>query len=114
MSTDSPSNSMRYSLLGEDTSTNLEKLETFKGEVDWSYLKPHYERGCLFFVDVELDITVVGEAFSRDDSAAVKGWLKTGELVKIEAMHAFQWEDNVKQQFEALVVSPFVLCCTIS
>lgn len=100
---------MKYGLIGEDHSSDSEKLEKFKGEVDWSYLKPHFERDCLFFVDPSLEMTVVGEAMAKDDSAAVKGWMKTGDLVKIGGLHAFQWEDG-QTEFEALVISPFVLC----
>ncbi|MBK1833655.1 DUF2288 family protein [Roseibacillus ishigakijimensis] len=100
---------MKYAMLGEDTATDAEKLAKFQGEVDWSYLKPHYERDCLYFVDPELDMTTVGEAMAKDDSAAVKGWLKSGDLVKIEALHVFQWEES-DTRFEALVISPFVLC----
>lgn len=104
-----PNQSMKYGLLGEDQSTDSEKLAKFAGEVDWTYLKPHFERGSLFFVDSSLEMTQVGEAMAKDDSAAIEGWLKTGDLVKIEAIHAFQWEDG-KTEFEAVVISPFVLC----
>lgn len=100
---------MNYAILGEDTREEGEKLAKFMGEVDWGYLKPHFERDCLFFVDPELEMTAVGEAMAKDDSAAVTGWLKSGELVKIEGIHAFQWE-GTETQFEALVISPFVLC----
>ncbi|GHC49980.1 DUF2288 family protein [Roseibacillus persicicus] len=103
------SGGMKYGLIGEDNSSDEEKLAKFKGEVDWTYLKPHFERDCLFFVDPEVDMTVVGQAMAKDDSEAVKGWLKTGDLVKIEGLHAFQWE-GTDTQFEALVISPFVLC----
>lgn len=100
---------MQYGMIGEDNASDGEKLAKFKGEVDWSYLKPHFERDCLFFVDASLEMTEVGEAMAKDDSEAVKGWMKSGDLVKIEAIHAFQWEDG-KTEFEALVISPFVLC----
>jgi hypothetical protein len=39
----------------------------------------------------------------------VEGWLKSGDLVKIGDLHAAQWEGKAVE-FEALVVSPFVLC----
>ena len=73
------------------------------------YQKPHYERGSLFFVDTAVEMTEVGEAMAKDDADAVKRWMLSGDLVKIEGIHAFQWEDS-KTQFEALVISPFVLC----
>ena len=100
---------MKYGRIGEDQATDEEKLAKFMGDVDWGYLKPHFERDCLYFVDASLDLVNVGEAMAGDDSEQVKGWLKSGDLVKIEAIHAFQWEDG-KTQFEALVISPFVLC----
>ena len=106
---DGSESSMKYGMIGEDNASDGEKLAKFKGEVDWSYLKPHFERDCLFFVDASLEMTEVGEAMAKDDSEAVKGWMKSGDLVKIEAIHAFQWEDG-KTEFEAFVISPFVLC----
>ena len=37
--------------------------------------------------------------------------LKAGDIVKIGDLHAAQWEKpGDKTEFEALVVSPFVLC----
>jgi len=99
---------MKYAILGEDNAEDSEKLEKFLGEVTWEYLKPHYERDCLLFVDEGLELTVVGEAMASDDSEQVKKWFKSGELVKIEAIHAFQWEGG-KTLFQALVISPFVL-----
>ncbi|MDB4804895.1 DUF2288 domain-containing protein, partial [Akkermansiaceae bacterium] len=56
-----------------------------------------------------LALEAVGAAITADDKAAVEAWLKAGDLVKIEALHAVQWEGS-EQLFEALVVSPFVLC----
>jgi hypothetical protein len=55
----------------------------------------------------------VGAAISEDETAKVTTWLKLADLVKIEKLHAIQWE-NKEQQFEALVVSPFVLCRPVS
>ena len=100
---------MKYGMIGEDHATDGEKLAKFMGEVDWGYLKPHFQSECLYFVDPSQDMIKVGEAMAADESALVKGWLKSGDLVKIEAIHAFQWEGGTTQ-FEALVISPFVLC----
>lgn len=109
VSDDAPEGAMKYGMLGEDNASVQEKLTKFQGEVDWAYLKPHFERGCLFFVDPSQEMTEVGEAMARDDKEAVQGWLKAGDLIKIEAIHAFQWEEG-KALFEAVVISPFVLC----
>ena len=35
-------------------------------------------------------MTEVGEAMAKDDADAVKRWMKSGDLVKIEGIHAFQ------------------------
>ena len=101
---------MQYGILGEDETTTEEKLSKYTGEVDWSYLKPHYEKEMLFFVDASLKLETVGVAITHDEKDQVAQWLKSGDLVKIEALHAHQWEENEEQQFHALVVSPFVLC----
>jgi hypothetical protein len=100
---------LKYAILGEDASTTAEKLEKYKGTVGWSYLRPHYQTGVLFFVDPELPLTEVGAAFSEDGREKVELWLKSGHIVKIADIHAAQWGKG-ETEFEALVVSPFVLC----
>lgn len=100
---------MKYVMLGEDGSSTEEKLAKYTGRVAWSYLAPHYENGSLYFVDPELTLEEVGAAFSHNRAEQVEAWLKSGDLVKIAALHAVQWEDSATE-FEALVVSPFVLC----
>ena len=87
----------------------LDKLAAYTGTVPWSYLAPHQTTGSLYFVDPSLKLEVVGAAISENNAAQVKAWLKSGDLVKIEEIHAAQWTDAAKE-FEALVVSPFVLC----
>lgn len=107
------SEEMRYGMLGDDQRSTEEKLSQYLGEVTWEYLKEHYEKGTLFFVDPELKLEVVGAEIVADKKSQIEGWLKSGELVKIAALHAAQWEET-EQQFKALVVSPFVLCRPIS
>jgi hypothetical protein len=86
-----------------------EKLANYTGQVPWSYLAPHAAKGSLYFVDPALKLEDVGAAFSGNRAEQVAAWLKAGDLVKIEALHAAQWE-NGETEFEALVVTPFVLC----
>lgn len=85
-----------------------EKLAKDAGEVGWSYLKPHYKNGVLFFVDGEIGLTDAGEAIAEDRREVVEKWLTERLLVKIGALHAAQWEGG-DEVFRALVVSPFVL-----
>lgn len=100
---------MKYGIIGEDTSSDEEKLEKFTGVVGWSYLRPHFQSGVLYFVDPALPLKRVGAAISGDQKDQVEAWLKSGDLLKIGDLHARQWEDG-ETRFEALVVSPFVLC----
>lgn len=100
---------MKYVLLGEDHSSTEEKLAKYTGEVTWSYLAPHFNAGTLYFVDPSLRLEAVGAAFAGNLTGQVDAWLKTGDVVKIGSLHAFQWETG-DTRFEALVVSPFVLC----
>ncbi len=89
--------------------SSLDKLANYTGTVPWSYLAPHQTTGSLYFVDPALKLEMVGVAISGNHAEQVQAWLKSGDLVKIEAIHAAQWTDLAKE-FEALVVSPFVLC----
>ncbi len=99
---------LRYAMIGGDTSSTEEKLEKYTGTVDWKYLAPHYLSGSLFFVDSQLTLVEVGHAFSENEADKVEGWLKAGDLVKIGDLHAEQWQSS-GIEFEALVISPFVL-----
>lgn len=107
---DSDKERMKYAILGVGEMNEEQKLAQAKGEVGWSYLAPHYRNGSLYFVDTRLALETVGMAFSGNDRDQVEAWLKQGDLVKIEALHAAQWEGDEAIRFEALVVSPFVLC----
>ena len=100
---------MKDTPLAENDSSTREKLANYTGQVPWSYLAPHSLKGSRYFVDPGLALEDVGAAISGNRADLVEAWLKSGELVKIEALHAAQWEDGVTE-FEALVVSPFVLC----
>lgn len=100
---------MNYKILSGGEMSEDEKLAQAKGEVVWSYLAPHYRNGSLFFVDPALRLEEVGQAMSGNDAGKVGAWLKSGDLIKIDELHAAQWE-GTETRFEALVVSPFVLC----
>lgn len=99
---------MRYGMLGEDASSDEDKLVKYTGVVDWKYLKPHFESKALLYVDPSLKITDVGKALSDDNKEQIETWLKSGDLVKPGELHAQWWEEN-PEEFTALVVRPFVL-----
>jgi len=107
---DSDNDRMKYAIFGGGQMSEQDKLAQAKGEVGWAYLAPHYRNGSLYFVDPGLPLEEVGLAFANNEKARVEAWLKSGDLVRIEALHAAQWEEDASACFEALVVSPFVLC----
>jgi hypothetical protein len=92
----------------EDNSNDVEKLEKYSGDVDWSYLKPHYEAGAMIYVDPSLDLKMAGIAFANDDQEQVKIWLKSGDLLQPCNLHADHWEKEATR-FNAMIVRPFVL-----
>jgi len=100
---------MKYSILGGDELSVEEKLSQSMGVVSWEYLSPHFKNEALYFVDPSLDLEDVGARFAKDGAEQVEKWIKSGDLVKISELHAQQWE-GTDTEFEALVVSPFVLC----
>lgn len=99
---------LHYGILGSDTTSPLDRLEKYTGEVTWDYLRPHFASDALVYVDPALSLTEVGHAFTNDDADRVSMWRKTGDLVTPSAPHAAYWEES-KARFRALVVSPFVL-----
>lgn len=107
---DSDKDRMKYAILGGGEFSEEQKLSQSKGVVGWGYLAPHYRSGSLYFVDPGLELESVGLAFSLNEKDRVEAWLKSGDLVQIGDLHAAQWEGDEEIRFEALVVSPFVLC----
>ncbi len=100
--------SLQYNILGEDISSETEKIAKYTGEVDWEYMKPHFRSGAMIYVDPSLDLTLVAEAFSTDQKEQVQAWLKTADLVKPDSLHADWWEHD-QTRFMAVIIQPFVL-----
>jgi len=107
MSEESPKK-LKYGMLGEDQQSETEKIAKYTGDVDWTYLKPHFNNDAMIYVDPELKLSDVAEVFVKDDKAQVQAWLKTADLVKPSSLHAEWWEYD-ETRFTAVVVNPFVL-----
>lgn len=99
---------LSYKILGEDYSAAADKIAKYTGDVDWSYLKPHYRSGSMIYVDPQLSLSEVAEAFTQDDKVKVQTWLKKADLVKPSHLHEDWWEHD-QTRFTAVVISPFVL-----
>lgn len=105
---DSESGPMEYGMLGDDGMSQEDKIAKYTGDVDWSYLRPHFKAGAMIYVDPTLDLQQVAQAFHQDDKKAVDAWMKTADLVKPSSLHAEWWEHD-QTRFTAVVVTPFVL-----
>jgi len=92
----------------DDRQTQAEKQEKYSGDVDWAYLRPHFEAGSMIYVDPCQNLKEVGLVFANDDQAQVQAWLKAGDLVQPCDLHAKHWEES-KTRFQAMIVRPFVL-----
>ena len=99
---------MDYGMLGEDDTSQADKVAKYTGDVDWEYLIPHFKTGAMIYVDPTLDLKEVAAAFTTDDKDKVTAWMKSADLVKPSAPHA-NWWDYDKTRFTAVVVTPFVL-----
>ncbi|MFT5632995.1 MAG: hypothetical protein ACI9SQ_000703 [Rubritalea sp.] len=107
MADESP-DKLQYNLLGDDQTSAGEKIAKYTGDVDWNYLKPHYKTGAMIYVDPELTLTDVADAFTKDDKSQVQAWLKSADLVKPSHLHEDWWEFD-QTRFTAVVITPFVL-----
>ena len=101
---------MEYGMVGEDGLTMEERLQKYSGVTDWGYLRAACMYEVLYYVDQELELNVVANAFLEDDSSVIAEWLKKGDLVKLETLHLQHFDKDKAKEFEATVVSPFVLC----
>lgn len=104
---------LQYDMLGGDDTPAEEKVAKYTGEVDWTYIKPHYKSGAMIYVDPALDLTVVAQAFTKDNKEQVQAWLKSADLVKPSHLHEDWWEHD-KTRFTAVVITPFVLAQPIT
>ena len=104
---------LQYDILGEDSSSHEEKIAKYTGEVDWSYIKPHYKSGAMIYVDPVLELSEVAEAFTSDNKTQVQAWLKSADLVKPSHLHEDWWEHD-QTRFTAVVITPFVLAQPVS
>lgn len=92
----------------EDRQSDLEKLAKYTGDVDWDYLRPHFESGALLYVDPSADLQAIGLALTQDDKPQIQQWLKSGDLVQPCQLHAEHWQQT-QARFNAMIVRPFVL-----
>ncbi len=77
--------------------------------IEWKALEPHFALGQVLTVAQELDLMTVAEAFTRDDSAAVKGWMQAGLVQLTPDAQAADWHERDPDTLWAVVIRPWVL-----
>jgi hypothetical protein len=80
---------------------------------DWNDLKPHAQRDAIIIVDQSLNLVDVGVAIANDNTMLVQEWI-TGKLIYKPSVEELSFlNNNPQQQFNALIVQPFVLISQI-
>lgn len=79
----------------------IDRLKKDMGEIDWSELESHVERGVVIELDPSLDLIQTAVKFVQDDKEQVAQWLECGLIKKV---------DKTRQgPVIAVVVAPWVL-----
>lgn len=89
-------------------STLYAKLLGETATISWPELQPFFAKGSLLWVDASLDLIAVAEAMAEDDRTKVSAWLAAGQLERISAEHAEDWQRRSPYLW-AVVVAPWVL-----
>ncbi len=76
-----------------------------EAEMDW--LRPHFDRDVVVWVDDSLDLVDVGMSIAQDDANTVRRWIEEQFLIKPDADRIAQWDSSIR--FRALIVQPYIL-----
>jgi hypothetical protein len=89
--------------------TTKEELALTIDETEWSWLRPHLERGGLILVNDSLDLAEAALKVSLDDVAAIEEWVSAGKISKPTETQILHWNEEKQKKFSMLIVSPYVL-----
>jgi hypothetical protein len=89
--------------------TTKEDLALTIDETEWSWLRPHLERGSLILVNDSLDLAEAALKVSQDDIAAIEEWVSAGKISKPSETQILHWNEEKQKKFAMLIVSPYVL-----
>jgi hypothetical protein len=84
-----------------------EKLSAEINVATWKGLIPDMLTRSLFLVSDDLDLAEVGVQVALDNTAAVKGWIDAGKLVRPTQEQINTWE-TTGSLFRFIIVQPFV------
>ncbi|MCJ0974228.1 DUF2288 domain-containing protein [Pseudomonas sp. PS1] len=94
--------------MSEDQSTLYAKLLGETAPISWQELQPFFARGALLRVASDFDLIEAALAVAQDDRDKVAAWLTAGQLAKLEAEQAQDWQARDPSLW-AVVVRPWVL-----
>lgn len=78
-------------------------------EVEWRDLQPHAKRDAVILVNEALNLVEVGVALANDQATLVQAWIAEQLIQKPSQQQLSDWNENPTQQFNTLIVQPFVL-----
>lgn len=82
--------------------------------MDWKDLIPHAQRDAIIVVDQNLDLIEVGYAIAEDKTELVQRWISEQLIQKPTAQQLSLWNQNETDQFNTIIVKPFVLISPIN
>lgn len=85
-----------------------ERLQQETARIPWAELQRHFASGKVIHVAPDLDLTDVALQFSRDNKAAVEGWINAGKIAFVSDAQARAWFADQATPL-AVVVKPWVL-----
>jgi len=86
-----------------------EELALTIDESEWSWLRPHLDRGGLVLVNEGLDLAEAALKLATDDTESIEQWIRDGKISKPSDAQITKWNDDKQKRFAMLIVSPFVL-----
>ncbi len=82
--------------------------------MDWGAIMPHAKRDAVIVVDPSLDLVTVGMAIATDQVNKVNHWISELLIHKPSPTELTDWNNQPEQEFQTLIVQPFVLIkCTV-
>lgn len=82
-------------------------------QMPWCDLIPHVKRDRVIFVNPSLNLLEVGEAMANDNATLVSQWINKGLISKPTQPQLSDWNDNLQQKFNTIIVQPFILISQI-
>ncbi|MEB3228985.1 MAG: DUF2288 domain-containing protein [Synechocystis sp.] len=77
--------------------------------MDWGTIMPHAKRDAVIVVDPSLDLVTVATAIATDQVSQVNHWISELLIHKPNEAELTTWNEQPAQEFQTLIVQPYVL-----